>query len=233
MGILFRKKKIYYLLCILAVLLICMAGDMIMINEKPYSVFRVIWESPKEVSDMCDMKRAFNAGVSSYWISLLLPVVSIPFASWLSDERKSSMYLYVKGRQGSFRYLQTKLCSAFASSAAVLLFGTGIYIVVIACYFPLNTSYDIVGAEVTAWGLCGHMAARMAYLLVYGWALSMLTGLFVYLYNDLCVDFCLVFLVNYFFRRCFEVDSFLWVFLMMAVTAALYMVARRIRRSWL
>lgn len=214
-----------------------MAGNMIIINEKTYSVFRVIWESPKKASDMCDMKWAFNSGVSSYWLPLLLPVVSIPFASWLSDERKSRMYLYVKGRQGSFRYLRTKLCCAFASNAVVLLFGTGIYIVVIACYFPLNPSYEgveMIGAvEVTAWGLCGHMAAKLAYLLVYGWALSMLTGLFVYLYNDLCVDFCLVFLVNYFFRRCFEGDSYLWVFLMMVVTAALYMAARRIRRSWL
>ena len=54
MGILFRRKKIYYLLCVLAVLLICLSGDMIIINDKVYSVFRVILESPKEAVHMGD-----------------------------------------------------------------------------------------------------------------------------------------------------------------------------------
>lgn len=206
MGILFKRKKIYYLLCILAVLLICLSGDMVIINDKVYSVFRVIWESPKEAVHMCDMKSAFDSGVSG-WLSLLLPVTAIPFASCLSAERRSGFYLYEKGRQSTFRYLRSKIVYAFVSNVAILLWGVGIYILIIVCFFPLNPSYEeteVIGAvSVTVWGVCGYIAAKVVYLLIYGMVLSMLMGLFLYLYNDLCVDFCFVFLVNYLFRRYF------------------------------
>lgn len=206
MGILFRRKKIYYLLCVLGILLICLSGDMVIINDKVYSVFRVILESPKEAAHMCDIKWAFDSGVSG-WLSLLLPVTSLPFASCLSEERRSGFYLYEKGRQSSFSYLRSKICYAFASNAAILLCGMGIYILVLVCVFPINPSYgetEVIGAVgATVWGLCGHIAAKVVYLLIYGMVLSMLTGLFIYLYNDLCVDFCLVFLINYLFRRYF------------------------------
>lgn len=206
MGILFRKKKTYYLFCVLAVLLVCMSGDLVIINEKAYSVFRVIWELPQEAARTSDITRAFDSGISG-WFSLLLPVAALPFASCISDERRSGFHLYVKGRQSSFRYFRSQFCHAFASNAAILLLGLGLYILVIVCYFPLNPSYgemDVVGgAAVTAWSLCAHIAAKLVYFLIYGMVLSMLTWLSVVLYNDLCVDFCLVFLLNYLFHNIF------------------------------
>ena len=206
MGILFRRKKIYYLLCVLAVLLICLSGDMVIVNDKVYSVFRVIWESPKEAAHICDIKRAFDSGVSG-WLSLLLPAAALPFASCLSDERRSGFYLFEKGRQSPFCYFRAKICYAFAGNATILLGGLGIYILVIASLFPLNPSYgemEVVGAVgVTVSGLCVHIVSKVVYLLIYGMVLSMFTGAFIYLYNDLCVDFCLVFLINYLFRRYF------------------------------
>ena len=236
MGILFLKKKMYYLLCILAVLAVCLAGDLVIIDEEVYSVFRVIWESPAKALNLCDMKQAFDAGVSG-WFCLLLPVASLPFASYLSDERKSGLHLYVKGRQGSFRYLHTKLFSSFASSTVTLVAGLGAYILTVAFCFPLNPhneGTEVIGAvEVTVWGLCGHIAVRTAYFLACGMALSMLMGLFVCLYNDLCVDFCLVFLFNYLFSRSFDGESFIHVFLLMVVTGIAYTAVRWFRRDWL
>ncbi len=205
MGILFWKKKTYYLFCVLAVLLVCMSGDLIIINEKVYSVFRAIWELPREAVKTCDITKVFDAGISG-WFSLLLPVAALPFASCIADERKSGFYLYVKGRQSTFSYFRAKFCHAFASDAAVLLLGLGLYIAIIVCYFPLNPSYgemDVVGggAAVTVWSLCVHIVAKFVYFLLYGMVLSMLTWLSVVLYNDLCVDFCLVFLLNYMFNN--------------------------------
>lgn len=200
MGILLRKKKTYYLFCVLAVLLICMSADLIIINEKVYSVFRAIWELPREAVKTCDITQVFDAGISG-WFSLLLPVAALPFASCIADERRSGFYLYVKGRQSSFGYFRSQFCHAFVSNAVILLLGLGLYILIIVCYFPLNPSYgemDVVGgAAVTAWSLCAHIVAKFVYFLVYSMVLSMLTWLCVVLYNDLCVDFCLVFLLNY------------------------------------
>ena len=126
MGILFRKKKVYFFASAAVAALICLLGGILIVDGKNYSVFNVIWELPQSAFQNYGVKEVFDIGTTG-WLYILIPVVSVPFASYFSDERKSKFYLYLKGRQGTLHYLCSRCLYALCSSAAVLFTAIGSY----------------------------------------------------------------------------------------------------------
>ena len=233
MGILFRKKKVYFFASAAVAALICLLGGILIVNGKNYSVFNVIWELPQSAFQNYGVKEVFDIGTTG-WLYILIPVVSVPFASYFSDERKSKFYLYLKGRQGTLHYLCSRCLYALCSSAAVLFAAIGSYILLISFYFDLNPNHDgatIVGGveTVSVQGLCFHIAGKLLYLLVYSTAMSLVTAFLIYLYNDLFVNLSLVFLLNYFLKNQFFQDKMLYPIAVLLILVVVYATVRKVR----
>ncbi len=233
MGILFRKKKVYFFASAAVAALICLLGGILIVNGKNYSVFNVIWELPQSAFQNYGVKEVFDIGTTG-WLYILIPVVSVPFASYFSDERKSKFYLYLKGRQGTLHYLCSRCLYALCSSAAVLFAAIGSYILLISFYFDLNPNHDgatIVGGveTVSVQGLCFHIAGKLLYLLVYSTAMSLVTAFLIYLYNDLFVNLSLVFLLNYLLKNQFFQDKMLYPIAVLLILVVVYATVRKVR----
>ena len=213
--------------------LICLLGGILIVNGKNYSVFNVIWELPQSAFQNYGVKEVFDIGTTG-WLYILIPVVSVPFASYFSDERKSKFYLYLKGRQGTLHYLCSRCLYALCSSAAVLFAAIGSYILLISFYFDLNPNHDgatIVGGveTVSVQGLCFHIAGKLLYLLVYSTAMSLVTAFLIYLYNDLFVNLSLVFLLNYLLKNQFFQDKMLYPIAVLLILVVVYATVRKVR----
>ncbi|MEY8235241.1 hypothetical protein AALA36_05845 [Lachnospiraceae bacterium 66-29] len=233
MGILFRKKKVYFFASAAVVALICLLGGILIVDGKNYSVFNVIWELPQSAFQNYGVKEVFDIGTTG-WLYILVPVVSVPFASYFSDERKSKFYLYLKGRQGTLHYLCSRCLYALCSSAAVLFAAIGSYILLISFYFDLNPNHDgaaIVGGveTVSVQGLCFHIAGKMLYLLVYSTAMSLVTAFLIYLYNDLFVNLSLAFLLNYLLKNLFFQNKMLYPIAVLLILVVVYATVRKVR----
>lgn len=233
MGILFGKKKVYFFASAAVAALICLLGGILIVNGKNYSVFNVIWELPQSAFQNYGVKEVFDIGTTG-WLYILIPVVSVPFASYFSDERKSKFYLYLKGRQGTLHYLCSRCLYALCSSAAVLFAAIGSYILLISFYFDLNPNHDgatIVGGveTVSVQGLCFHIAGKLLYLLVYSTAMSLVTAFLIYLYNDLFVNLSLVFLLNYLLKNQFFQDKMLYPIAVLLILGVVYATVRKVR----
>ncbi len=233
MGILFRKKKVYFFASAAVVALICLLGGILIVDGKNYSVFNVIWELPQSAFQNYGVKEVFDIGTTG-WLYILVPVVSVPFASYFSDERKSKFYLYLKGRQGTLHYLCSRCLYALCSSAAVLFAAIGSYILLISFYFDLNPNHDgaaIVGGVETfsVQGLCFHIAGKMLYLLVYSTAMSLVTAFLIYLYNDLFVNLSLAFLLNYLLKNLFFQNKMLYPIAVLLILVVVYATVRKVR----
>ncbi len=233
MGILFRKKKVYFFASAAVVALICLLGGILIVDGKNYSVFNVIWELPQSAFQNYGVKEVFDIGTTG-WLYILVPVVSVPFASYFSDERKSKFYLYLKGRQGTLHYLCSRCLYALCSSAAVLFAAIGSYILLISFYFDLNPNHDgatIVGGveTVSVQGLCFHIAGKLLYLLVYSTAMSLVTAFLIYLYNDLFVNLSLAFLLNYLLKNLFFQNKMLYPIAVLLILVVVYATVRKVR----
>lgn len=233
MGILFRKKKVYFFASAAVAALICLLGGILIVDGKNYSVFNVIWELPQSAFQNYGVKEVFDIGTTG-WLYILIPVVSVPFASYFSDERKSKFYLYLKGRQGTLHYLCSRCLYALCSSAAVLFAAIGSYILLISFYFDLNPNHDgaaIVGGveTVSVQGLCFHIAGKMLYLLVYSTAMSLVTAFLIYLYNDLFVNLSLAFLLNYLLKNLFFQNKMLYPIAVLLILVVVYATVRKVR----
>ncbi len=233
MGILFRKKKVYFFASAAVAALICLLGGILIVNGKNYSVFNVIWELPQSAFQNYGVKEVFDIGTTG-WLYILVPVVSVPFASYFSDERKSKFYLYLKGRQGTLHYLCSRCLYALCSSAAVLFTAIGSYTLLINFYFDLNPNHDgaaIVGGveTVSVQGLCFHIAGKLLYLLVYSTAMSLVTAFLIYLYNDLFVNLSLAFLLNYLLKNLFFQDKMLYPIAVLLILGVVYATVRKVR----
>lgn len=233
MGILFRKKKVYFFASAAVAALICLLGGILIVDGKNYSVFNVIWELPQSAFQNYGVKEVFDIGTTG-WLYILVPVVSVPFASYFSDERKSKFYLYLKGRQGTLHYLCSRCLYALCSSAAVLFAAIGSYILLISFYFDLNPNHDgaaIVGGveTVSVQGLCFHIAGKMLYLLVYSTAMSLVTAFLIYLYNDLFVNLSLAFLLNYLLKNLFFQNKMLYPIAVLLILVVVYATVRKVR----
>ncbi len=232
MRMLLYKKKIYYFFGILAVTVICLLGDLAYIDGRNYSVFCAIWEQKETAFQICGLKEVFEAGVSG-WMYRLLPVVSIPFISYFSEERKSRLHLYVICRTGTLRYLMSRVLYAFIGSTVILTAAIAVYVLIIARCFELNPSYagaEVIGMElVSVWEMCREIIWRLVYLILYSLALSLLTAVFVYVHNDLYVDLSLVFLINYLLQDTFCQNKLIYVFMIMSLTGILYILVRTVR----
>lgn len=219
MSIRLKKKFIYYVLIILALFFMCLRGDLLVEEGVVYSVLDVIKGLPGGRS--IDAATAFRSGVT-WWVYLLLPVVCIPFASYLSEERKSGYYLFEKERQGTVRYLLVKSVFAFTSSALILF-------VVIAAYAAV-VYYNFDSALSGGWMVFGRQVlAKYAYVQVYAFMLSCMAGLFVYVYNDMYVDISLVLVLNYIFKDIFIKDRLSYPAAALLLTLVLYVVIKKTR----
>lgn len=233
MGILFRKKKVYFFVSVVVVALICLLGGILIVDGKNYSVFHVIWELPPSAFQNYGVKEVFDIGTTG-WLYLLIPAVSVPFASYFSDERKSRFYLYLKGRQGTLRYLCLRCFYALCSSVVVLSAAIGSYLLLISFYFDLNPNYDgatIVGGveTVSVQGFCLHIAGKLLYLFVYSTAISLVTSFLIYLYNDLFVNISLSFLLNYMLKNLFYQDKVIYPIIVLLVLGVVYAIVRKVR----
>lgn len=219
MGVILKKKTGYYLLIALALFFMCLRGDLLIVEGVVYSVIDVIRNPGIDMSP--DAASAFDAGVTA-WVYMLLPAASIPFASYLSEERRCGCHLFEKQRKGTPGYLRTKIVFAFVSSAAMIS-------VVIAAYAAVV--YYFFGSAVPGDGVffCKQVFAKYVYVQMYSFSLSCLSGLLVYVYNDMYVDMSIVLLLNYLFTDMLAGEKLVYPLVILVLTALVYVIVRKMR----
>lgn len=133
MVILFRKKKVLFLISVLGIVVTCMLAPFTQGNGgEVYSVFDAVRKLPASELGMFSVQSAFSSGSSSFWFYLLMPVAAaIPVASYISDEWKSGFHLYERMRGGTFAYVCIRFFYMVVSNATVLFAGLGIYMLVV------------------------------------------------------------------------------------------------------
>lgn len=231
MSVLFTKKKIFFLIDIIGIVLLCMTAPFLTgPDNESYTVFDSIRKLPQTELQQSTIQDAFRSGSSSLWFYLIVPILAaIPLVSYISDEWGSRFQIYEKVRGGTLRYFRSRFTGSLCSSAVVLLLGLGIYLLVVSPYFPLNPIYPegqmLVGfEETTIWELLTFILEKFGFLVIYSVAISMLASFFVLLYNDLYFDLSVTFILNYLLRDWFIGDRVQYPLIMIAVLIVLYIV---------
>ena len=200
MKILLRKKILYYILGIAAIVVICMLSPLKIINGVEFSVWSAIWKLPKDILNTCTVQDAFNSGLSN-WIYILMPLIaSIPSASYIMDEIQSKFYLYIEGRKGKDKYVRSKFFQSIISSGSIALFGLGIYLIIIILVFPINPIYkniEVIGlSEISVYMLIKYIIVNLITILLYVISISLLVSLLVLIYQNLYFDLSVIFISN-------------------------------------
>lgn len=233
MNILFRKKILYYILGIVAIVAICMLAPFKVINGTEFSVWGVIWKLPEEIINTCTIEDAFTSGISK-WIYILMPLIaSIPCASCIMDEIQSNFYLYIEGRKGKKRYVRSKFIQNIISSGGIALLGIGIYIIIIALIFPVNPIYkniDTTGlAPMSVGGLTQYLIASMIHLLLYTISISLFVSLLVLIYQNLYFDLSVVFILNDFVKDFVIQKNAIYYIVFIIIMFIIYQIVWKIR----
>lgn len=200
MNILVRKKILYYILGIVAIVAICMLAPLRIINGAEFSVWNAIWKLPREILNTCTVQDTFNSGIAN-WTYILMPLIaSIPFASCLTDEIQSKFYLYIEGRQGKDSYICSKFFQNIISAGSIALLGLGIFVTIIVLIFPINPIYKNIDTsglpKMSAGGLTEYIIVNLIHLLLYVISVSLFVSLLVLIYQNLYFDFSVVFILS-------------------------------------
>ncbi len=233
MGLLFRKKIIFYVLGIVAIVVICMQGSYKIISGITFSVWDVICKLSGDELNACSIQGAFDSGVSG-WIYILMPLIaSIPSASCIMDEIQSKFYLYIEGRKGRKRYISSRFFYNIMSAGSITFFGLGIYTIIIALIFPLNPVYkniEVIGSvEMSVWMLVEYIAATFAYMLLYAISVSLFVSLLVLIFQNLYFDLSVGFILNYMLKDFFMQGNIIYLIVIIAVMFVLYRSVWKIR----
>lgn len=220
MNCILKKKIVLYILIIPSLVFICLMGNLLVDSGNQYSVMDVLRGSLGVLSNNIDATMAFYAGVS-FWVYILLPIAALPFASYISDERKSRYILFEKIRKGTLRHVLLRLALAFISNAVINLTFIMSYAVITYCFFGTSVS----GEEIFWTGVLN----KFVYVQIYSFSLSVLTALCIYIYNDLLVDISLVIVLNYLFRNFMGRDELLYPVTVIFISGIAYMVMRKLR----
>ena len=220
MNCILKKKIVLYILIIPSLVFICLMGNLLVDSGNQYSVMDVLRGSLGVLPNNIDATMAFYAGVS-FWVYILLPIAVLPFASYISDERKSRYILLEKIRKGTLRHVLLRLALAFISNAVINLTFIMSYAVITYCFFGTSVS----GEEIFWTGVLN----KFVYVQIYSFSLSVLTALCIYIYNDLLVDISLVIVLNYLFRNFMGRDELLYPVTVIFISGIAYMVMRRLR----
>ncbi|MGI5969881.1 MAG: hypothetical protein ACOX76_09415 [Lachnospiraceae bacterium] len=220
MNCILKKKIVLYILIIPSLVFICLMGNLLVDSGNQYSVMDVLRGSLGVLPNNIDATMAFYAGVS-FWVYILLPIADLPFASYISDERKSRYILFEKIRKGTLRHVLLRLALAFISNAVINLTFIMSYAVITYCFFGTSVS----GEEIFWTGVLN----KFVYVQIYSFSLSVLTALCIYIYNDLLVDISLVIVLNYLFRNFMGRDELLYPVTVIFISGIAYMVMRRLR----
>lgn len=220
MNCILKKKIVLYILIIPSLVFICLMGNLLVDSGNQYSVMDVLRGSLGVLPNNIDATMAFYAGVS-FWVYILLPIAVLPFASYISDERKSRYILFEKIRKGTLRHVLLRLALAFISNAVINLTFIMSYAVITYCFFGTSVS----GEEIFWTGVLN----KFVYVQIYSFSLSVLTALCIYIYNDLLVDISLVIVLNYLFRNFMGRDELLYPVTVIFISGIAYMVMRKLR----
>lgn len=139
MNCILKKKIVLYILIIPSLVFICLMGNLLVDSGNQYSVMDVLRGSLGVLPNNIDATMAFYAGVS-FWVYILLPIAVLPFASYISDERKSRYILLEKIRKGTLRHVLLRLALAFISNAVINLTFIMSYAVITYCFFGTSVS---------------------------------------------------------------------------------------------
>lgn len=220
MNCILKKKIVLYILIIPSLVFICLMGNLLVDSGNQYSVMDVLRGSLGALPDNIDATMAFYAGMS-FWVYILLPIATLPFASYISDERKSRYILFEKIRKGTLRHVLLRLALAFISNAVINLTFIMSYAAITYCFFGTAVS----GEGIFWTGVLN----KFVYVQIYSFSLSVLTALCIYIYNDLLVDISLVIVLNYLFRNFMGRDELLYPVTVMFISVITYMVMRKLR----
>lgn len=225
-----RKKLPYYIIGIAAVIVICLFGGLLIIDDREYSVIEAILFLPRRKLGTTDIERAFEACYRG-WLYLLLPVVvSAPSVSYLYDEIKSRFYISVWGRQGKYRYLYARYLYSAASAAVAAFLGVLLYAVIISCFFDINPAEEIIGYEdKTMAGTLLYLGSNILYISLYGSAMSLLASFMILLYNNLYFSLSIVFIISYISRTYFISVNFIYPVAAILMFLVLYGIMWRFR----
>lgn len=221
-----RKKALYYILGILAILSLASMGSLCYLdNDESLSVAAALRSLPREQLRTFSSKQAFNACATSWMYVLLAVIAAMPSASCVYEELASRFYMAVEQRMGKYRYVYSRLLYAAASGGALSAAGLGAYALAVSCIFPLNPIFP--GGQVaygegvmTAAAFLLFLGSRILYMASYGMAMSMLAAFLVFLYPDLYTGLGALFILGYLLKEVAMMDAMLLPWSMAAALAA-------------
>lgn len=200
-----KRVVIHYLICgILAIVVLCMTGNIANISGKNYSVIELLLKFSQEERKRYDWYQAFVAGGNS-WIVLLLPVIAaLPTIPLFVDEIHTKYYLFGVGRIGVKKYIRHTFLNAVAFGFLVMVVGILLYMLCVLYLFPLQADYgfvEVIGEDRTQrfWSV---MYVLLSLSL---WSSSMagLAYLCACLFTSKYVVLCIPLLLNYLTQNLF------------------------------
>ncbi|MCI8307143.1 MAG: hypothetical protein HFH14_03740 [Lachnospiraceae bacterium] len=229
-----RKKIPYYVLAVIAFLVLAMCSPLRMIgmNNEMISVISALIHLPKKVLYESSAQDALDAPLTQ-WMYTLFPIaVSIPSASYIYEEIKSRIYMYVEIRKGKYRYIYARFIYSAVSAAVTVSVGFAAYALAIYCIFPLNIMSDteIIGlAPIGVWDFVWYMLKIIMRMSLYAMAMSTFLTFIIYLYPNLYVDISLMYITAHILRDVTMTGNITAPLAILITMAALYGVMWKFR----
>lgn len=226
MGMYVRKKGFYYILGVLAIVVLASMGSLRLLDsDASLSVAVAVLRLPRSSLLEFSSERAFDACATSWMYVLLAVIAAIPSASCIYEELASRFYMGVEQRMGKYRYAYSRMLFAGVSGGALSAAGLGAYALAVSCIFPLNPIYaGSQGAygdgSMTAASLLLSLGLKILYMASYGMAMSMFATFLVFLYPDLYTCLGALFILGYLLKDAAMAGAMLLPWGMAAALAA-------------
>lgn len=219
-----KKSFFYYLLIIVVLLILYFCGNLLTINEfRQISVIGAILELSKKALEKTNILSAFFS-CDTLWVRLFLPVlVSIPSASFTSEELKSNTTMFTKSRRGTFRYTFGVFFHAAGSGALISFCSVIIYGALLTPFFPLDIPMDD-GEILGLVSYMGQVFAHAVYLGFYGLIMSAVTSLLVLIYTNLYVNYSITLILSFIISRVFQDMDFVQLAIFLFIVIIFYFV---------
>lgn len=210
----------FILLNIVIVLALCLCSGIGTVNGRAVSVIEVVFKGYDNVRKLVTWADAFSVVLYGHLYLALPLIASIASLPIICDELRTNNFYFHFSRIGVKHYIHLKYLSCIVSGVGALFLGLILYGIFVRLFFP--SSYDFGDSQVI--GIIENNSFRMImstvgyllYMLCYVAMLSIFSCGLVSVTQNIYVNLCVPFLLNYVTSRIL-LNTKIYVFLLLCV----------------
>lgn len=222
-----KKKLLYYLLGIAAIVFLALEGPMRMLdNGGSISPLDAILHLSENARQQISVTDAFESGLSMWQYTIMPVAASLASSSFIYEEIKSKMYMGTEFRKGKYGFVYSRFLYSAVSGGVTVALGMLLFVCIIAGFFPLfSVDEEVLGTGEVIQGILG----SISYVSLYGMAMSAAASFLVYLYSELYVNLSILFILGYLFRGIAMEGKFWFPLVLLGALGAGYGVMWKVR----